>query len=246
MAKRSTLIKIVFFSLLLVGFIVIQYNWVQSLQKDKEQEFSARIISGINKVGVNIHNSRSLHKLTDPTIVNKLRRSLAANGMGNIHFEFSISSGDNHLTSRGFHQKLTGNSNNLTFYYLFPRNSEKSTSDVALTVVIPFWKKYVFKEMAWIIAASLLLTIMMLAIFCFTFILGERRQQLFYDNRTNAIRNMMKHLETPLSTVSVATEALRNDRVMHDSRKMNYYQQIINEESKRMNEQVKKLLRDLE
>jgi two-component system, OmpR family, phosphate regulon sensor histidine kinase PhoR len=107
-------------------------------------------------------------------------------------------------------------------------------------------KKMIWKEMVWVIAASVLLTLMIMAIFCYAFIVGERRQQLFYDKRTNALRNMMKQLETPLSTVSVAAEALRNARVMHDSRKINYYQQIITEENQRMNEQVKKFMRDIE
>jgi signal transduction histidine kinase len=107
-------------------------------------------------------------------------------------------------------------------------------------------KKMIWKEMVWVIATSVFLTLMIMAIFCYAFILGERRQQLFYDKRTNALRNMMKQLETPLSTVSVAAEALRNARVMHDSGKINYYQQIITEENKRMNEQVKKFMRDIE
>ena len=246
MAKKSTRLKIVFFSLLLVGFIVIQYNWVQSLQKDKQQELSSRIISGIEDAGENMLYRRSLYKLTDSTIANMLGESLSTYGLGNIRFEFSISSSGNHFASHGFNQKLIDNSSNLIFNYAFQGNGEKRTSDDVLTVVVPFWKKYTFKEMAWIIAASLLLTIMILVIFCCTFIWGERRQQLFYDNRTNVIKNMMKQLETPLSTMSVAAEALRNDKVMHDSRKTSYYQQIINEEGQRMNEQVKKMLRDLE
>jgi hypothetical protein len=56
---------------------------------------------------------------------------------------------------------------------------------------------------------------------------------------------MMQQLETPLSTVSVAAEVLRNVRVMHDLGKMNYYQQIINEENQHMNENVEKFLGEL-
>ena len=246
MRKKSTRLKLAFLILLLVGFIVIQYNWVKSLYEDKKQQLNSRIISGINNVGENMFYHRSLQKLTDTLIENMLRQSLSAKGFDNIRFEFSIISNDNHLASHGFHQKLIDNSSNLTFYYLFPPKGEKSTSDNVLIVVVPFGKNLVWKEMVWIIAASVLLTIMIPVIFCCTFIWSERRQQLFYDNRTNAITNMMKQLENPLSTVSVAAEALRNDKVMHDSRKISYYQQVINEEGQRMNEQVKKMLRDLE
>lgn len=246
MVKNSTPLKITFFILFLAGFIVIQYSWVSSLQKDKLQEFKSHIISGIDGAAQNIPFTGSLHTLTETAIANTLHRSFSAQGLGDIRFEFSIGSGNNHLASRGFTKKLTGDPGHLIFHYVFHENDKKGLSNDLLTVVIPVWKKFAFKEMGWIIAASLFLTIMMLVIFCCVFILGERRQQLFYDNRTNAITNMMKQLETPLSTMSVAAEALRNTRVMHDSGRINYYQQIITEENKRMNEQVKKFLRDLE
>jgi two-component system, OmpR family, phosphate regulon sensor histidine kinase PhoR len=246
MRKKSTRLKIAFFGLLLIGFIVIQYSWVSSLYKDKWQEFQSLIVSGIDGVGKKILFSRSHRELTNTDIANRLHRSFSSIGLNNIHFEFSIALGDHHLASPGFHQQLITNSRNHTFYYLFQQSGNNKTSEDLLIVVVPFLKKMVWKEMIWVIAASLFLTIMIMAIFCYAFILGERRQQLFYDSRTNALRNMMKQLETPLSTVSVAAEALRNARVMHDSRKINYYQQIITEENQRMNEQVKKFMRDIE
>ena len=240
MRKKSTRLKIAFFGLFLIGFIVIQYSWVRSIYKEKLQALNALIVSGINDAGRKIPFSKSRHELTNADITTMLHQSLFAQGLDNIRFEFSIISNDHQLASRGFHQKLTANSSNLIFHYLFPQNND------VLTVVVPFAKKLVWKEMVWIIAASLFLTIMIIAIYCYAFILGEWRQQLFYDARTNVIKNMMKQLETPLSTVSVAAEALRNDQVMHDSRKINYYQQIINEENQRMNEEVKKFMRDME
>ncbi len=246
MKKKSTRLKIAFFGLLLIGFIVIQYSWVSSLYKDKLQEFQSLIISGIDGEGKKILSDRSPHDLTDTDIANMLHRSFSTIGLNNIHFEFSIALGDHRLASRGFHENLIANPSNHTFYYLFPENGKKRPVEDLLIVVVPFLKKMVWKEMVWVIAASMFLTIMVMAIFCYAFILGERRQQLFYDKRTTAIQNMMKQLETPLSTVSVAAEALRNARVMHDARKINYYQQIITEENQRMNEQVKKFMRDIE
>jgi hypothetical protein len=228
MRKRSTRVKIAFFSLLLVGFIVIQYSWVKSLYKDKLQDFQSLIVSGIDGEGQKMLFSRSPNELTDTDIANMLHRSFSSKGLTNIQFEFSIGLGTHHLTSPGFHQNLITNANHHTFYYLFPRNSKKRPVDDLLIVVIPFMKKMIWKEMVWVIAASVVLTIMIMAIFCYAFIVGERRQQLFYDKRTNALRNMMKQLETPLSTVSVAAEALRNAQ------------------NQRMNEQVKKFMRDIE
>jgi two-component system phosphate regulon sensor histidine kinase PhoR len=163
-----------------------------------------------------------------------------------MRFEFSIGSGNKQLASRGFTKKLTDDPGILVFYYVFPKNGKKSLSTDLLTVVIPVWKKFAFKEIDWLIAASVFLTIMIAAIFCYFAIWGEWRQQLFYDKRSVVIKNMIQQLETPLSTVSVAAEALRNAQVMLNAEKTNYYQQVINEQNKRMNEHVEKILRELE
>jgi two-component system phosphate regulon sensor histidine kinase PhoR len=234
MRKRSLLLKIVFFGLLLAGFVVMQYSWVQSLKKDKLEEYNTRLLMGIHGAAVTM----PLNKLTEGSISKAISRQL-----GDIPFEFSIASNGVNVASHGFDQKALNDSGNLTFFYLLPTNGKKELSEDQLTVVVS--KKFAYRGMTWIYATSLLLTIMMLATFCCAVVLIERKQQLLYENRTNVIRDMMRQLETPLSTVSIAVEALRDARVMHDSGKINYYQQVINEENQRMNEQVNKMLQDL-
>jgi two-component system phosphate regulon sensor histidine kinase PhoR len=113
-----------------------------------------------------------------------------------------------------------------------------------VTVLVPSWKKKALSEMGWIIVGSVLLTGMIMTIFVCAFMLVTPKQPL-YDSRTLVIQHMMQKLEAPLSTVSVAADALRNAKVKLDPRQVNYYQQIITEESRRMNEQVEKFLRDI-
>jgi hypothetical protein len=207
------------------------------MYKDKSEAFKYHIISAINDAGQQIQSNA----LTKATITRLLHQTFSSIGLGSIRFEYSIHSGGHHLTSHGF-QQLTGNSSHLTLNYIF---NKKGTSEDLLTVVIPFWNKLIWKQMIWPIAASVLLTIMIVVIFCYASLVGVRNQQLFYDNRTNLIKNMMQQFEAPLSTMSVAAEALRNARVMQDAGKINYYQRVINEENKRMNEQVEKFLREI-
>lgn len=233
MWKRSTQLKIVFFGLLLVGFVVIQYKWVQSLQKDKMEVFRQRVLDGIENAMQGTLSRSSLYKMKDTAIAGSLRRSFLAKGLGSIPFEFSIGN------------REPVNSSHLLFQYVSPFGGKSYSADSSLTVVIPFWKKHALQGMNWIIASSVLLTILLLVIFCSAFLLGDPNQELFYDRRTLLIRKMMQQLEVPLSTVSVAAEALRNARVANDSGKINYYQQVINEENKRMNEQVERFLREL-
>jgi two-component system, OmpR family, phosphate regulon sensor histidine kinase PhoR len=238
MGKRSTRLKIVFFSLLLAGFMVIQYCWMMSLQKDKSEEFKYRIITGINSIGQKMQST----ELTVAAVSNLLRQSFFSIGLSALSFEYAIDENGRHLASPGFRQQLINNSGHLTLHYVFDQNRN---SEGQLTVVVPFWNRFIWKKMIWPIAASVLLTIMIVVIFCYASILGARNQQSYYDIRTKVLKNMLQQLETPLSTMSVAAEALRNARVMQDAGKMNYYQRVINEENKRMNEQVEKFLREI-
>jgi len=242
MGRRSTRFKIVFFSVLLAGFIVIQYSWVNSLQKERSREFKSQVISGINEAAIAITSNASPHELTTAAIAGALRRSFSSQGLNDLRFEFSVGSGNHHPASRGFSKKLKDNINHLVLYY---EVAPISSSDM-WTVVIPNWKMIIWKGLVGIMAALVLLTVMIVTIFWFTIIWHERRQQLFYRNRSNAINNMIRQLETPLSTVSVAAEALRNARVMHDPGKTNYFKQVITEQSQQMNEQVEKIFRELE
>lgn len=245
MRISSTRLKIAFFSFLLVGVIVIQYSWVMSLQKEKLQELKQRVITSINLTGIKIPFIRSKHALTNSELSAMLQQSFSSNGLSGIRFEFSIGSGNTHLASSGFREKLKDDPGNLILFYEMPAYWEQPTPYNQLTIVVPFWKKTVWKDMTWVIATAVFIIIITLAIFCCAVLLGERRQLLFYDQRKKAIQSMMQQLETPLSTVGVAAEALRNASVMRDPRKTNYYQQVINEESQRMNEQVEKFLREL-
>lgn len=53
---------------------------------------------------------------------------------------------------------------------------------------------------------------------------------------------MTHEFKTPLATISLAVDALRNEKVAVDKEKSNYFTSIIKEENKRMNKQVETIL----
>jgi two-component system phosphate regulon sensor histidine kinase PhoR len=53
---------------------------------------------------------------------------------------------------------------------------------------------------------------------------------------------MTHEFKTPLATISLAVDALKNEKVINDRDKMNYFTGIIKEENKRMNRQVETIL----
>jgi hypothetical protein len=242
--KKSTRFKIVFCGLLLVAFIAIQFSWIRSLQKDKLLQFRNRMATAIGSIAGNKPFEASLHELADTAITSLLRNSFSLKGFDNLRFEYAVALHNKQFASAGFNQKQKDQSNLILHYVLrYTGQIDEDHSGEILTIVVP--KKTALKELTWIIVASVLLTVMIMAVFCSVYYFNYKSRQSAYGQRTALVKNMMQQMESPLSTVSVAADALRNAKVMHDEVKVNYYQQIITEESKRMNEQVEKFLRDL-
>jgi two-component system phosphate regulon sensor histidine kinase PhoR len=53
---------------------------------------------------------------------------------------------------------------------------------------------------------------------------------------------MTHEFKTPIATISLAVDALKNEKVIHDVEKSAYFTNIIKEENKRMNKQVEAIL----
>jgi two-component system phosphate regulon sensor histidine kinase PhoR len=54
---------------------------------------------------------------------------------------------------------------------------------------------------------------------------------------------MTHEFKTPIATISLAVDALRNQKVMDDKQKMGFFSDIIKEENQRMNRQVETILK---
>jgi two-component system phosphate regulon sensor histidine kinase PhoR len=67
-------------------------------------------------------------------------------------------------------------------------------------------------------------------------------QKKLSEIKTDFINNMTHELKTPLATISLAVDALKNERVQQDKIKMDYFSGIIKEENKRMNKHVETIL----
>jgi two-component system phosphate regulon sensor histidine kinase PhoR len=95
--------------------------------------------------------------------------------------------------------------------------------------------------MGWIIAASLFFTIIIISAFALT-IRTLFTQKKLSEIKSDFINNMTHELKTPLATISLAIDALTNEKVIHDTEKIRFYSVMIKDENKRMNKQVEKIL----
>jgi two-component system, OmpR family, phosphate regulon sensor histidine kinase PhoR len=102
-------------------------------------------------------------------------------------------------------------------------------------------RNYIMKQMASMIIASILFTIIIIS----AFVLTTRtmlRQKNISEIKSDFINNMTHELKTPLATISLAVDALNNEKVINDTDKIRYYSGMIKEENKRMHKQVETIL----
>ena len=68
------------------------------------------------------------------------------------------------------------------------------------------------------------------------------KQKKLSEIKSDFINNMTHEFKTPLATISLAVDALKNEKVINDRSKTEYFTGIIKEENKRMNKQVEAIL----
>ncbi|HPN60261.1 MAG TPA: HAMP domain-containing sensor histidine kinase, partial [Chitinophagaceae bacterium] len=91
-------------------------------------------------------------------------------------------------------------------------------------------------------ATSVLFTIIILAAFYLT-VRTMLRQKKLGEIKNDFINNMTHEFKTPIATISLAVDAMRNDKVISDKDKLRYFSGIIKEENQRMNRQVETILK---
>lgn len=189
-------------------------------------------------------------KYTDFEVAEKLQKAFVAQGLKETPFEFAITSNFNlvsyELKSRNFEKVLEDtlhNSKPFIYPLLVPSGSnyEGLVPDETMMVIVPNVKKIVLKQIRWMIFGSVIFTLMIIAAF-FVTVNALLRQKKLSAIKNDFINNMTHEFKTPLATISLAVDALRNEKVLQDRGKMEYFSGIIKEENKRMNKHVETIL----
>ena len=168
-----------------------------------------------------------------------------------MRFEFGIASlqaADNNAfekISPNFIQSYSDTTNNFTFNWVLQSGSGTLGAagiEEVLFVVIPDLRSLVLQSLWWPIAISVLFTLVIITAFYVT-VRTMVRQKKLVEIKNDFINNMTHEFKTPIATISLAVDAMRNDKVKADPERMNYFNSIIKEENLRMNRQVETILR---
>ena len=119
---------------------------------------------------------------------------------------------------------------------LFPNSQTK----YFLKIIFPSKKSYIFESVQFLIPL-LVFTLILLIGFVYTIIIAFRQKKLT-EIKNDFINNMTHEFKTPISTISLAAEMLKDDSVMKSSAMLQHVSKVINDESKRLRFQVEKVL----
>jgi two-component system phosphate regulon sensor histidine kinase PhoR len=102
-------------------------------------------------------------------------------------------------------------------------------------------RPYIVRSMWWMLVLSGILLLVFGGTF-FTAVYVILKQKRLSEVKSDFINNMTHEFKTPIATISLALDSIRNPRVAGNEEKVRYYSDIISRENKRMNKQVESIL----
>ena len=122
---------------------------------------------------------------------------------------------------------------------LFPRQPGKDKA--ILLVYFPYERQYMVQQIWWLLLLSILLVGTFIAIFYKT-ISTILYQKKLSDMKNDFISNITHEFKTPVSTISLACEALNDPDVVKTPAMSSNYIQIITDENRRLGTMAEKIL----
>ena len=111
-----------------------------------------------------------------------------------------------------------------------------------LLLTFPQKKKFLFSELIGICILSIIFTLII--VIAYSSALNQLiKQRQISEIKTDFINNMTHEFKTPIATINLALDAIRNPKVIEDKEKVLRYLQMIKDENKRMHAQVENVLR---
>ena len=192
-------------------------------------------------------------RFTAGQLHDKIKKAFLESDLANIRFEFSLAS-TNPFGEVTYFERQSANfgkfyeDSSKNYPVICPIESmsgsigENLAPREILWVIVPNSAGVVLKELRGRIVIAGIFTLIIFAAFYLT-VNTMLRQKKLSEIKNDFINNMTHEFKTPLATISLAVDALKNDKVMGDKEKMNYFSGIIKEENQRMNRQVETILK---
>ncbi len=153
-------------------------------------------------------------------------------------FEFGIYS--NGLATKVKSEKFKYNKKNTYDIPVFTDND--GVSKYQLLVSFPEKKMFLVSDLVGIAMLAFLFTAIIIIAY-YSALNQLNKQRHISQIKTDFINNMTHEFKTPIATINLALDAIKNPKIIDDKEKVFKYLQMIRDENKRMHSQVENVLR---
>ncbi|MCF8335366.1 MAG: GHKL domain-containing protein [Bacteroidales bacterium] len=217
----------------------LKKTFKQRLENDLKTDLSEKrvfvenIVNKLIQVDVSIENRIDKHRLD--TII---REELRDKGI-NMNYEFAVvNKKDSTVLKTENYQP--GNKDVVYSSKLFP--NDVISRNNSLKLYFPERKEYIFKSTGDMTIISVILSFIVILGFAITTHIMFKQKRLS-KVKNDFVNNMTHELKTPISTISLATQMLKDRSIPASSKNVGHISRIIDDETTRLSIQVEKVLK---
>lgn len=218
-------------------------NTISKTSFDLQQSFSKRYLyeqALMNEVILKLlyrASSDPIEERINFYDLDKYIRSELLNSALNVPYSFQVIDFNNRIvySSPGFSAR---DEKSTYTQILFPNDPPSRLN--SLKVYFPTKRDFVFSELSFFVP-SMIFTFILLVTFIFT-IVSLFRQKRLSEMKNDFINNMTHELKTPVSTISLASQMLKDESITKSPEVFKHVAGVINDETKRLSFQVEKVL----
>ncbi|OMP29778.1 sensor histidine kinase KdpD [Mangrovimonas sp. DI 80] len=176
-------------------------------------------------------------RVSSEEVAKLLNYQLKEDGIG-IDFEFAIYDKDLATKVQSENFEL----NKASTYGISVYSGNDNQNDYRLYVNFPDRRKFLFSTIIKAIVLSVVFTLIIIIAYS-NAIYQLIKQRKISQIKTDFINNMTHEFKTPIATINLALDAIKNPKVIEDKEKVKRYLKMIKDENKRMHAQVENVLR---
>ena len=185
-----------------------------------------------------ISSKQPIHqRVSNDEITRRLNNELKNRGIS-TNFKYGIySNGLATQVKSGYFRKEVGHSYRVAMFA-----DDNGNSNFQLFVTFPQERKFILSSIVkMLLLSAFFVFIIILAFVSALYQLVKQKQ--ISEIKTDFINNMTHEFKTPIATINLALDAIKNPKIINDNEKVLRYVQMIRDENKRMHGQVENVLR---
>ncbi|TYB79673.1 sensor histidine kinase [Bizionia myxarmorum] len=178
-----------------------------------------------------------IHKRVGPAQIEKLLSKKLKDDNIDLDYEFAIYSNDLATKIQSDNFELVKGTFSIPIF-----SNELDKNNYRLMVNFPKRNKFIQSTIIRMTLLSIIFTSIIIIAYS-SALLQLFRQRKISEIKSDFINNMTHEFKTPIATINLALDAIKNPKVIDDKERVARYLQMIRDENKRMHAQVENVLR---